>query len=50
MGDYWWAVRRREVDFYVLSSLHDPEPIFVKRGCHAIDFAPVSDFCASDAQ
>ena len=36
----------RDIEFYILSSLHDPDPIIVRRGCHAIDFASVSDSCA----
>ena len=44
-----WRLYMREVGFHILSSLHDPHPIFVRRGCHAIDFAPVSDSSASDA-
>ena len=44
-----WRLSPREVGFHILSSLHDPHPIFVRRGCHAIDFPPVSDSSASDA-
>ena len=36
----------REVEFHILGSLHDPDPIIVRRGCLGIDFAPVSDFFA----
>jgi hypothetical protein len=36
----------RKVTFHLLSSLHDPEPITVIGGCHAINFAPVSDSSA----
>ena len=44
-----WHLSLREVGFHILSSLHDPHPIFVRRGCRAISFAPVSDSSASDA-
>ena len=27
--------RRREVDFHLLSSFGDPDPIIVRRECHA---------------
>ena len=37
----------RIIDFHFLSSLHDPKPIIVTSGCHAIDSALVSDSCAS---
>ena len=50
MGDNWWGAVWREIDFYVLSSLHDRHPIVIRRVCHAIDFSPVSDSCSSDAQ
>ena len=40
----------RIVKFNLLSSLHDRDPIIVRRGCHTINFAPVSDSCARVSQ
>ena len=37
----------RAVEFHILRSLHDHNPIIVTSGCYAIDFAPVSDSYAS---
>ena len=40
----------RAVDFYILSSLDDPDPLIVTRGCHTINVAPVIDSCARGAR
>ena len=49
MGDER-PIQTREVEFHLLGTLPDANPIVVKRGCYAINSLAVFNYCFREAQ
>ena len=50
MGYELYFGMTRDVDFHILSSPHDPNPLIVTRRCHTINVDPAIDSFASCAR